>query len=112
MSKKTKHATHGIHSKKLAYGKKAMHCEKPTSKEIIVDVNPTKTNTITIQVSKTITEAQKRRLERTGIRIVTVEDMVKRRGKNVVAFRKMVKPGYAFSVSQMGELSKKTSTSK
>ena len=75
MSKKIKHATHGIHSKKLAHGKKAMHCEITTSKKNIVAVNPTKTNTITIQVSKTITEAQKRQLERTGIRIVTVEPL-------------------------------------
>ena len=100
--KKMKHATHGFQSKKYAHCKIAIRGGKTASKSIIAAVNTPRIDTPTIQVSESITEAQRKRLERSGIKIVTVEDMVKRRGENVAAFRKMEKPGYAFSGSSIG----------
>lgn len=48
-----------------------------------------------IKVSDRISEAQRIKLKRCGIKIVSVEDMVKRREQNVKAFRKMGKPGFS-----------------
>ena len=101
--KKMNHALHGRKGKKIAQGKIVIHGEKNVAGTIIA-ATINKTNSPTIQVSKQITEVQRRRLERSGIKIVTVDDMVKRREENLATFRKMGKPGYVFSSSILGEL--------
>lgn len=100
---KMNHALHGRKGKKNAQEKIAIRGEKKVA-ESIITATINKTNSPTIQVSKQITASQRRRLERSGIKIVTVDDMVKRREENLATFRKMGKPGYVFSSSILGEL--------
>ena len=55
-------------------------------------------------VASEISDDKKRMMDRIGMKIVSVNDMAKRREKNIVAFRKMKKPGYDFSNPAMGRL--------
>lgn len=54
----------------------------------------TRSSIPTLQVSETITDKEREQLMRSGIKTLTIEDMVKRREKNIKAFRKMGKPGF------------------
>ena len=102
--KNKKYAMRGIQGKKIAHGKITIRGGKTASKSNIAMINAPRFDTPTIHVSESITEAQRRRLEKSGVKIVAVDDMVKRRGENVAAFRKMEKPGYTFSGETGGEL--------
>ena len=100
--KKMKHAKHGREVKSVFNGRVVIRDGKTAAETIIVGrsnahgikLGPQR---FQVQVNEVITEAQKRKLERSGIKIVAVNDMVKRREENVAAFRKMGKPGYAFT---------------
>ena len=53
-------------------------------------------------VSSEISDDKRRMMDRIGMKIVSVNDMAKRRAKNITAFRNMKKPGYDFSNSAIG----------
>lgn len=109
IKKKNFHGQIVAHGKKVGHRKLSIHDRQNASKRIIAttlnipSVKNAVIDTPTIRVSKSITETQRKRLERSGIRIVPVADMVKRREENVAAFRKMGKPGFSFSGCTTGE---------